>query len=252
MNREVQKSIINWVGGKSQLRGKIAEFIPENLTCYCEPFGGAGWVMFYKSRWAKCEVYNDISKDLVNLFTVTKYHPQALIDELESILPARSIFDYLKNYYHPITDIQRAAKFMYLLNYSYAGMQENFGYGRVRGKKSTANLMERIKQISARLDKVYIENLNYDDVISRYDSVDTLFYCDPPYYVDSVKAYDTVDHAALRDVLASIKGRFVLSYDDRPEIRELYHDFKINEVSRKSCISQNKSSEYHELIITNF
>ena len=63
-----KKCLINWVGGKRLLRKTIAPLIPEDIVSYIEPFGGGGWVLFYKDQWADLEVYNDLDSRLVNLF----------------------------------------------------------------------------------------------------------------------------------------------------------------------------------------
>ena len=64
--------LINWIGGKRQLREAVSKLIPENITSYIEPFGGGGWVLFYYQKWAELEVYNDLDGRLVNLFRVVK------------------------------------------------------------------------------------------------------------------------------------------------------------------------------------
>ncbi|MGM9993487.1 MAG: DNA adenine methylase [Candidatus Avigastranaerophilus sp.] len=63
--------LINWVGGKRLLRKTIADIIPKNINGYIEPLGGGAWVLFYKDKWAKLEVYNDLDGRLVNLFNIT-------------------------------------------------------------------------------------------------------------------------------------------------------------------------------------
>lgn len=245
-------SFINWVGGKSQLRKAISAYIPEDIGSYIEPFGGGGWVLFFKERWARTEVYNDTNKDLVNLFTVTKFHPDALINEMQFLLNSRSTFEFFRDSFKAQTDIQRAAQFLYLLKYSYGGAMANYGYGRTRPPKSHENVLESIKSVSSRLNHVYIEHSDYKDVLRRYDCPEAFFYLDPPYYVDSVQVYSPIDHTELFDKLSSIKGRFLLSYDDRPEIRELYKDYDIIPLSRKALFSGVKGKEYAELLIKNY
>ncbi len=252
MTQNKSLSFINWVGGKSQLRKTIATFIPEDIISYIEPFGGGGWVLFYKERWAKCEVYNDINKDLYNLFNVTKYHPEALVKEFQLAMCSREMFNVYLKQFKPMTDIQRAAQFLFLLKYSYGGSMENFGYGRTRAPKSHENILESIMDVSLRLNHVYLENLDYKDILKRYDTPEAFFYLDPPYYVDSVQVYSPIDHEELLTLLKNLKGRFLLSYDDRPEIRELYKDFKIVPVSRHAVFSQDKSKAYNEVLIMNY
>ena len=253
--REDKLSLINWVGGKSQLRKTIASHIPSDIKAYIEPFGGAGWVMFYKSKWAECEVYNDINRDLYMLFNIVKFHPEALAQEFELTLPFRQKFKYLKDDFQPLTDIQKATRFMFLLSYSYAGKMDSFAYGKTRGAKSLINLKKRIFEVSQRLDRVFLENLDYCEILHKYDNPESFFYLDPPYYVDSVNMYDTINHNKLADKLKGIKGRFLLSYDDRPEIRRLYQKFDIIPVSRAMLFNttpNQKRKEYKELLIKNY
>lgn len=54
-----KKSLLNWVGGKRLLRKRIEPLVPKDIKSYIEPFGGAGWVLFYKDKWADLEIYND-------------------------------------------------------------------------------------------------------------------------------------------------------------------------------------------------
>ena len=87
-------SFISWIGGKKLLRKTILEQFPESGTFdrYIEVFGGAAWLLFYKESHAKMEVYNDINGELVNLFRIVKYHPDALQKELDWILMSREQF----------------------------------------------------------------------------------------------------------------------------------------------------------------
>lgn len=62
-----KKSLINWVGGKRLLRKTIEPLIPTDIKSYIEPFGGGGWILFYKQRWADLKIYNDL--DFINMIT---------------------------------------------------------------------------------------------------------------------------------------------------------------------------------------
>jgi DNA adenine methylase len=250
--------LINWIGGKRLLRKVINPLIPEDITVYIEPFGGGGWILFYKEKWADLEVYNDLDDRLVNLFRIVRYHPEELIKQFRYMLASRSLFmETLEGTAY--TDVQKAAKFLYLISRSFGGKGSHFGTAKksTGGIKSQLNIIERINQIHKRLDKVLIENLDFETLINNYDSEEAFFYCDPP-YVTGVDYYKTTvngfDHVRLRDLLKGIQGRFLLSYDDNPLIRELYKDFTMIEVQRQKGINNKNpnGNVFKELLIKNY
>lgn len=248
-------SFIAWVGGKKLLRKIISDKFPEKFDKYIEVFGGAGWVLFYKDKYAKTEVYNDINSDLVNLFKCVKYHPEAIEKELELSLNSRQIFNEYRNQMDCIglTDIQRAVRYLYLIKSSYGARVSTYG-----SKPRDISNTEFLKDIRKRLSKVVIENKSFEKIISAYDNEGTLFYLDPPYH-NTENMYDTGDfifdeeqHIKLRDILKDIKGKFVLSYNDDEFIRELYKDFKIEGIERQNNLSLNSGSRFKEVVITNY
>jgi DNA adenine methylase len=107
----------------------------------------------------------------------------------------------------------------------------------------------------SRLDGVVFENLNWADVLARYDSPSALFYLDPPYWGgedDYGKGmFDRDQFALIADALGSIEGAFVLSINDRPEVRELFAAFNFREVSLKYTVAAGDAKQANELIITN-
>jgi DNA adenine methylase len=245
-----------WMGGKKLLRTHIAKLIPADITFYIEVFGGAAWVLLYKDRWARHEVYNDLDNRLVNLFMQIKWHPDELIREFEDMLNSRSMFLQIKNN-KGITEIQKAARFLFLLKNSFGSLGSHFGTSKKSGGAALGgrnHLINRLKKINQRFDKVVIENKSYEDLIKLYDEQTNFFYCDPPYYHG--KTYDNskdFNHEVLRDILSNIKGRFLLSYDNCPEIKKLYKDFRMIELSRTKGINRKYGkSDYQELLIMNY
>lgn len=251
------KYLINWIGGKRLLRKIIAELIPADIGSYIEPFGGGAWVLFYKDKWANLEVYNDLDNDLFNLFNIVKYHPEAFTNELKWMYNSRILFRYTLAS-KPVTDIQRAAKFFYLIQRSFGAKGTHFGTvrnGLLSGAKSHLNIINRVGGASERFDKVCIENLDYFELVSKYDCESAFFYLDPP-YIKGADYYKTVektfDHKRLQECLKNIKGRFLLSYDDSSEIKDLYKDCTIIEVSRNNSLNNKNSSIFKELLIKNY
>jgi len=257
-----RRYLINWVGGKRLLRKIIAPLIPTDIVSYLEVFGGGGWVLFYKDKWADVEVYNDLDGRLVNLFRIVKYHPNAIKEELQYLLGSREMFmQFLRMI--PITDIQKAVQFFYLITRSFGGRGESFGCTRKScggACKSQENTLTRIDSIHKRLDKVMVENKDFEAFIKQYDHEDAFFYCDPPYSCGAGYAVTTTkgfDHERLRATLGQIKGRFLLSYDDAPIVRKLYEGYEMIAVERLNGINNKqgddrKNKMFKELLIANY
>ena len=131
MSLKNHKGFFGWVGGKKQLRKKIAPLIPADIKTYIEPFGGAGWVLFYKDKWADYEIYNDLDGRLVNLFRIVKYHPNAFKEELKYLLGSREIFFQFMNGTF-ITDIQKAVQFFFIVTRSFGAKCEAIGLSKKR------------------------------------------------------------------------------------------------------------------------
>ena len=132
------------------------------------------------------EVYNDINGELVNLFRCVKYHPEALEKEFEFILNSREVFNRFKtcNFEH-MTDIQRAARYLYLIRASYSAKMGSFGV-----KSRDILNMEVLKNVHKRLSKTVIENKSFPDIIKYFNKEDVLLYLDPPYH-NTEYFYDT-------------------------------------------------------------
>ena len=255
MKGDFVNSFISWVGGKKLLRKYIINEFPENYKRYVEVFGGAGWVLFGLEHIGKIEIYNDKNSDLVNLFRCMKYHYTEMQRELSLMLNSREQFYCFKEQLKcsGLTDIQRAARFYILIKQSFGSKAEAFTTGK---QPNIPDAVATFSSISNRLSKVMIENRDYKDIMALYDKEDTLFYLDPPYY-GSERMYDKrfsyKDHLDLHNILSSIKGKFILSYNDDPHIRALYSDVNIIEVERQNNLSvRDDNKRYKELIIKNF
>lgn len=252
-------SFMAWVGGKKALRDEILARFPRNYKRYIEVFGGAGWVLFHKPPGNDFEVFNDFNGNLVNLYRCVREQPDALRDELRYMLNSRLDFEYMKGMLHSqavLPDVRRAAYYYALIRYSYAAGTSSFG-GQPHAMWNNFPLIE---SAAGRLQKVVIENKDCVKLIRQYDRPESFFYCDPPYYnadqyYEAVSA-DGFDHAGLADALLGIKGKFLLSYNDCPEIRALYDrpGIVVEGISRLSNIAQRyeNGKQYPELLISNY
>lgn len=245
-------SPISRVGGKCLLRKTICERFPvaDRFDRYIEVFGGAAWVLLYKDKHARTEVYNDGDGELVNMMRCIKYHSGELQREISGIYNSREMFlDALEQLHcRGFTDIQRAARYFVKMRVSYGSKGKDFGCTAKPLQKAT----EHLSTVSERFASVIIEHKNYDDLIKVYDRPKAFFYLDPPYY-GTEKMYDVVfakeDHLKLKQLLSNIKGLFLLSYNDDPFIRDLYKDFNIEPIQRTNNMS---TGNYSELLIRNY
>lgn len=255
-------SPLNYLGGKSRLAERIVKMLPEDHICYCEPFCGAAWVFFAKDP-SKSEVLNDADGELVNFWRVLQNHLEEFLRYYRFAVVSRKIFDW-ENMKIPetLTDIQRAVRYYYIQKLGFGGKTFDRTFGTSATGPARLNLMtieDRLLDVHARLARVVIENLDACACIERYDRPETLFYLDPPYWQTAGYAvpFKDEDYCRVEAVLAKIKGRFVLSLNDAPEVRRIFRRFVITSVKTSYSAANGRSSAHDrqkarsELIISN-
>lgn len=248
-----------YIGGKKHLAERLVDRIDAiSHDCYAEPFVGMGGVFFRRRRRPKREVVNDLSRDVATFFRVLQRHPTALFDELAFALPSRVEFERLMAVDpHTLTDVERGARFYYLQRLAYGGKVtgRTFGVSIERRAENFRALRRRLEAVHARLAGVIIECLPYRELIARYDAPGVLFYLDPPYWGSEGDygrdAFDRRDFSRLSELLADIKGRFLLSINDTPEVRETFAGFAIEEVETLYSIGvADRRQARRELIVS--
>jgi len=253
---------MSWIGGKKALRELIAGLFPVYYERYIEVFGGGGWVLFHKPPGNDFEVYNDFNGLLANLYRCVRNQPAELIEALRFVLNSREDFEITRDALakdSQLSDIEEASYFYQVIRYSYASGLTSYAS---QPHDMWANF-PLIEQAHRRLSKVVIENKDFEKLIRQYDRPVSFFYADPPYY-ETEGYYRNVgedgftekDHVRLRDTLMGIEGKFLLSYNDHPFVRELYDapGVHIMEVSRINNIKQRYDGGcvFNELLIANY
>ena len=202
------------------------------------------------------KLFNDGIKDIKENLEASriedKYHAGELQREIDGYCNAREFFEDVSAQLNMrgLTDIQRAARYFLRMKISFGADGRTYGCN----AKNLSNAVEYLTDVQRRLmsSSVVIEHKDFENLIKVYDRPKALFYCDPPYH-STEKYYDVqfteADHIRLRDTLAAIKGKFLLSYNDDEFIRELYKGVKIEAVERQNNISAGR---FKELIITNY
>ena len=239
------RSPIGWFGGKGNMTAKIIPLLNSvQHKYYCEPFGGGASVLLAKPP-VSLETYNDLDSGLYDFFT-TLVDPdtfQQFYRRVEALPYSRQLYYEARATWQNEPDkIKRVALWFIVARQSFGGM---FGrsWGTVvtrsrRGRAHTCNnwqqALERLPEVHARLQRVQIENKPAVDCIAQYDTPDTLFYCDPPYVLDTRSeggyTYELTNdqHSELLDAILSASGSFVISGYNHP----IYERLEQNGYSR--------------------
>jgi len=232
------------MGGKKRLKRRIIGMFPkdyENMT-YVEPFVGAGHVLYGKKPSVK-EVIND--KD-TGIATIHKGLKEFSGDLKGSYQVTRHTFDEWKKK-TPKSAKDRFMKEWILSKFSFAGNRKS--YNPINAPPYSVQM----RDYTQRLHDVVILNQDYEAVIRKYDSPNTLFYLDPPYEESERTAgykHSSFSVEHLKSVLDKIKGKVVLTFNDGRHIRDLFKGYHITGV--KLLYTVPKPHIGSEVIITNF
>ncbi|MCZ4272476.1 DNA adenine methylase [Maritalea porphyrae] len=252
-----------YMGGKRALAPKIVERInrvPHKL--YVEVFVGMGGVFFKRNNQPQAEVINDKSGEVVNLFRILQRHYVPFMDYLRYQLTSRKEFERLVSVIPTtLTDLERAARFLYLQRTSYGGKVtgQSFGVAPERPARfDVSKLGPALEEIFERLSGVVIENLDWSVVMERYDRADALFYLDPPYWgcEDDYgkEVFSREDFALIADKMKTMQGRAILSLNDTPGVRETFAGLNMETFELQYMIGQASGGpkEVTEVLIYNF
>ncbi len=216
---------VTWFGSKSRLVKKIVSHFPEHNT-YVDVFGGSGAMLLGKPP-SKVEVYNDLNKKMVCLFNVLSDQAKTkeLIRRLELTPYSRETFkSAVATIDQEQNDIELAKLMMVVQRQSHGGLAKQWSYcvdapagGYSASVRKFHTGIERLPEVHKRMRKVQVENMPFQDVLSRYDRAETLFYLDPP-YIPETRVNGTYEHEMTIDdhiemvaQLRQLKGKSILS-----------------------------------------
>ena len=270
MDQEIN-SPFRYAGGKFYARKLIIEHIPAH-DFYIEPFAGGASIFFAKSK-AKNNWLNDIDKDLINCLTIIRDFPNKLIERLKDEKATKERHGYYKNEFKPKSKLDRAVRWFYLNRTSYSGIMNMqncyWGYGEKYSMRPE-NWPRNIIRTSKKLNGVRLTCLDFEDLIKEVPKGSFLF-IDPPYFnADQDKFYacsfKKEDHFRLAKILKkhSKKIKFLVTYDNSPEVRDLYdwvidmHEREWNYTISRTDDQKNKTdkkgtrSKGKEIFIVNY
>ena len=256
--------IIPYYGGKWELSKQLVPMIPHHER-YVEMFAG-GLSMYFRKPKSSFNIVNDLDNDIVNLY-ISVLEKFEEFSKYVVLLPrSRRLFDDFRKEIMTtksevnIPDARRAAIYYYVIKNSFNRNPYN-PFSKSEKKLWTSKLIDEIAWSRKQLDGVIIENLDYRMLVEKYEPKEGDFwYMDPPYVVAGERKdyyfHDfTIDmHNELANLCNKINangGQFMVSYDNRDEVRDLFKDYSINEINCVYAGSSDKKQRT-ELVITNY
>ncbi len=253
-------------GGKSNLASTIVRLLPPHQV-FVEAFGGSAAVLLNKPP-SPVEVYNDVDGSLVNAFETIRNHPVLLLERCSTLLYSRQLHNQWRSHLSGFEDpdgarVELAARTLFLLSSGFSGDSAGGLAIDIRskggGSSRWARVLGRIFDLSERFRHVVIENHDFEECIWTWDTDRTLFFLDPPYF-RSAKAlpfdFTLEDHEKLASVLRDVRGRWIASYDDCPEVRSLYEGCSTVHVSTKLSSQKvglgGSRRDLNQILIANF
>ena len=251
-------SPLRYPGGKSRAVEVLAEYIPVGTREILSPFFGGGSFELYCLDNLKATIYgHDIYKPLVCFWKSVVEDNDALVDAVSRYLP---LVD--KEHYYMLQDmlklsLQRPrleiAKYFFVLNRCSFSGNVNGGFTSYKINTTGQNprfnkaAVERLRALKD-IPKLFVSCCSFEKTLRNYpDEVFT--YLDPPYLIkDKIYSHQSIDYLLLNQLLKTRHGPWLLSYNDTPEVRELYQDFHIV-TSAKWNYGMNKSKHSNELLI---
>ena len=254
------RPIAPYIGGKRNLAKRICRIIDETEhVTYAEPFVGMAGVFLRRRTRPRAEFINDHSRDVYNLFRILQEHYAAFVDQLRFQITTQAGFERLLRVDpDTLTDLQRAARFLYLQRLAFGGKVEGRTFGVTYdrpGRFSLATLEPDLEALHERLSGVTVTCMDFETFIGRVDRPGALFYLDPPYWGCESDygrdAFARVDFERLAGCLRVLKGRFILSLNDVPEVRELFSWARMEAVETSYSLGQRhgKTKRAGEVLI---
>ncbi len=256
--------VIPYYGGKYELSKVLVPLIHHHKR-YIEVFAG-GLSMFFRKHKVEWNVLNDIDNNIVNLYMCVIEKHDELVKNLFWLPKSRKLFldfreEIKENNKIEIPDPMQAAKYFYCIRYSFNKLVHTPFSMNKDMNKNWDNEFEYSKKF---LGNATIENLDFETLFSKYiPREEDFWYLDPPYFIATEKGnyymnnFSVEDHLRLKECVDKIDeygGKFMVSYDYRPEVKELYSKYNIQTINLKysGATHDARKTERKEYIVMNY
>ena len=252
-----------WPGGKRYLTKELLKRVPHHRV-YVEPFAGGAW-LFWEKEPAEINVLNDINRDLMDF-----YRNLREVDELQcDMQPDRERFERIR-----AKSDKSVCDFLYLNKNSYSCKMDSFTATRrahspcfQRGDFTNCQIQKlsaNLNKVKSHLSKAILHNRDFREVLAKYDSLDTFFYLDPPYWEPNRKECLYEEHCRVTpeevaEAVKNLKGKVLISYDVHPKVEAAFDmpgwEKELVDVSYVMAIGgggATKAKKKKELLLRNY
>jgi len=260
----ITEKLFQYFGGKYWLVPEIIKAIAPihyGIRTWVDVFGGSGTVLLnIPKEYEGVRVWNDINSDLYHLMKAMQDENSRnkLINQMQWYLYSREEFNRIKDKQMSGAQLE-PHEMLFIIATSFHGNTDTFGYEIMQPTNTLRSTINNLKAEWKYMQTWMLENLDYKDLIKRYDRPSTFFYLDPP-YISSGARYSGngyVDFNEMCDILKNIQGKYLLNeiYEDEAvissklgppkKVQEVRNNFGINldeenyQPTRKECYWAN-------------
>ena len=208
---------ISYFGGKNKMSSWLYEYMPKDMKNYTEVFSGAMWI-YFNEDFSFCDkiIYNDVNRHMVNLYkcaqdpTFADFVEKQISEggkfflEEEDKTKYRKHFadmygkikktDFLNDFNFELGDKSKALVWLFMITSAFNGCHPSAagfsGITKTKKLKLTSFLNKlRKPNYKEKFSKMTFENLDFEELIKKYEGPDTFLYLDPP-YADDLGPFD--------------------------------------------------------------
>lgn len=268
---QLTKSPLRYPGGKSRALPQILPHIPLNITDYREPFVGGGSVFLaVRSLFRKniSYVINDLNYELICFWRYVRDDIDHLTSGVKTLHQhyandGRALYSFLKSPENIQTDFDHAVRFFVMNRITFSGVMDAGGYSQQAfEKRFTQSSIERLGKIAPSCSSVEITYGDYEPLLFR-PGEGVFIFLDPPYlsasdsklYGVRGELHTSFDHIRFAENMRRCPHRWLITYDDSPQIRELFNFAHIVEWELQYGMNnykQGSAAKGRELFIKNY
>jgi len=262
--------VIPYYGGKFRLSKQLIPLLP-NHSRYIEVFSG-GLSMFFRKSKCDYTVINDIDNDIINLYRCLSEKYDEFIDTLLWVPKSRQMFEEARHEVHyskviKMPNVLRAVKYFYCIRNAF-NKNPNSSFSKT-SYWDTEDIIDKLKYSVKYFKNTTIENMDFRKLVVDYKpTLGDMWYFDPPYIVATEKGdyymadFGYEEHEDLRECIDLVDrngGKFMISYDDKEIVRDMYSDYNIVEIQTQYAgrtqngYKEGQNTKYFtELVIMNY